>query len=110
MVIKMIKFVNDQEIKEIIANNQKPILVFGKGSNCGVCDAAEFRINNILSKKFPDLDIYYVDLDKNPLFRGQYLIFSVPTILVFENDKEFHRESRIVDFYRLEMAINAISE
>lgn len=98
----MIKDVNDLEIKEILENNNNIIMVFVKGNDCGVCQAAEFRINNIMAKKFPKLKIYYLDITENPLFRGQHLIFTIPTILIFDKDKEILRESRIINFYNIE--------
>ena len=103
----MIRYVNDIEIKKILDDNQELIMVFAKGLNCGVCQAAEFRINNILAKKYPFLKIYYINIDENPLFRGQHLIFTFPTIMLFDSGSEVHRESRIIDFYKLETAINA---
>lgn len=98
----MIKHTNDQEIQKIIEENKDLILVFGKGTNCGVCHAVEARMNATIVKDYPNLDIYYLEVDKSPNFRGQHLIFAVPTILVFDGNKEIHRESRIVDFAKLE--------
>ncbi len=106
----MIEYVNDNEIKKILEHNEELIMVFAKGLNCGVCQAAEFRINNILAKKYPNLDIYYINIDDNPLFRGQHLIFTFPTIMLFENGLEVHRESRIIDFYKLETVINTFDK
>ncbi|NLL68999.1 MAG: thioredoxin family protein [Acholeplasmataceae bacterium] len=104
----MIKYINDKELNNILNSNDKVVMVFLKGNDCGVCQAAEFRINNIMSKKFPNLDIYYLDLDDSPEFRGQHLIFTIPTILLFEGNKEIHRESRIIDFSRLERNLKII--
>lgn len=102
----MIKYVNDLEIENIIKDNKKLIMAFGKGVNCGVCHAVEHRVNNDLLKKFPNLDVYYLTIEDNPNFRGQHLIFSVPTLLLFDGDKEIHRESRIIDFSKLERVLN----
>lgn len=102
----MIKYVNDLEISDIIANNNKIILVFGKGINCGVCHSVEARVNSNLLQQFPDLDIYYITVEENPMFRGQYLIFSFPTLMIFDGNREVHRESRIIDFKRLENVLN----
>lgn len=102
----MIKNVNDLEIKNIISNNDKLIMVFGEGNNCGVCHAVKNRVNSNLLDKFPNLDIYYILVEDNPLFRGEYLIFTFPTLMLFDGNKEIHRESRIVDFNRLERILD----
>lgn len=99
--MKMMIKTNDQEIQKIIDNNEDLILVFGKGANCGVCHAVEDRINKTFKDKYPNLKIYQLEVDDSPEFRGQHLIFAVPTILVFDRTKEIHRESRIVDFNKL---------
>lgn len=106
----MIKYVKEQELETIIKENDKVIMVFIKGDDCGVCQSAEFRINEIMAKKFPNLDIYYININDNPLFRGQHLIFTIPTILLFEGSKEVHRESRIIDFSKLERNIKLLMD
>lgn len=102
----MIKYINELELENILNNNDKLIVVFGKGINCSVCHAVEARINSTYLDKFKNLDIYYLIVEENPGFRGQYLIFTFPTILLFDGSKEIHRESRIIDFNRMERLIN----
>ena len=102
----MIKYVNDKELKEVLSSNKELILVFGKGLNCSVCSAVEDRVNSTYPAKFPNLKIYYINIHENPEFRGQSLIFSVPTLMLYFEDKEVHRESRIIDFTKMENVIN----
>lgn len=102
----MIKYINQNELEKVLNNNNKLIMVFGKGLNCSVCHAVEDRINKTYPNKFKDLDIYYLTVEENANFRGQYLIFTTPTILLFDGNKEVHRESRIIDFNRMERILN----
>ena len=102
----MIKHITDQEIEQIINNNEKLILVFGKGTNCSVCHAVENRVNTDLLAKFTNLDVYYINIDENPLFRGKHLVFSVPTLMLFDSNREILRESRIINFTQLEKVLN----
>lgn len=102
----MIKYINENELTDILNNNTKLIMVFAKGINCSVCHAVEDRINKTYPNKFNELDIYYLVVEENPNFRGQHLIFSFPTILLFDRNKEIHRESRIIDFNKMERLIN----
>lgn len=102
----MIKYINEKELEKVLKNNDELIMVFGKGINCGVCHAVENRINQTYPDKYPTLKIYYLIVEENPLFRGTHLIFSVPTIMLFDGSKEIARESRIIDFRRLEKPLN----
>lgn len=106
----MIKYINEQELKEVLNTNDDLIMVFGKGINCSVCHAIENRINSTYPNKYPNLNIYYVTVEENPLFRGEHLIFTTPTIMLFHNNKEIHRESRIIDFRRMERTLDLFFE
>lgn len=92
---------NDSDILNIIENNKDLIMVFGAGLNCGVCSAVKERVKRDLMIKYPKLKIYYLTVDDSPLFRGNYLVFTFPTLILFDQNKEIRRESRIVDFYQL---------
>ncbi|HKL95339.1 MAG TPA: thioredoxin family protein [Haploplasma sp.] len=107
----MIKYQTDKTIKDIIANNEKDniIMVFGKGTNCSVCHAIEDRVNKTFPDLYPNLPIHFINIDDSPSFRGQHLIFSVPTLLIFEGSKEVHRESRIVDFNKLYKVLDLLT-
>ena len=102
----MINYTTDEKIQGIIENNEKLIMVFGKGDQCSVCNAVENRVNTQLTKKYPELEVHYVQVDDSPSFRGQHLVFAVPTLILFDGDKEIHRESQIVDFTRLERLLH----
>lgn len=106
----MIKYVTDNEIENIINENKDLIMVFGKGIDCSVCHAVENRVNNDLVKKYPNLKVYYVTVEESPIFRGQHLIFAVPTLLLFDRDKEVLRESRIIDFTKIERTLNIFND
>ena len=106
----MLYNINENDLDAVLTNNEKLIFVIGKGENCGVCHAVSDRIKITLLKKYPQLDVYNIMVNDNPLFRGKYLIFTFPTILVFDNNKEIHRESRIVDFRNLERLLSLYYE
>ena len=106
----MIDYVDEKKLEHIINKNNKLILVFIKGISCGVCHAVENRINSSYPEKFKDLDIYYATLEESPLFRGNHLVFTIPTLILFDANKEIHRESRIIDFQRLERILKLYYE
>lgn len=106
----MIKYIKDDELENVLNENDKLIMVFGKGINCSVCHAIEDRINKTYPNKYSKLDIYYLTIEESPNFRGQHLIFTAPTLILFDGKKEVHRESRIIDFSRMERLLNLYFE
>ena len=48
-------------------------------------------------------NIYIDDMDK---FRGDHLIFSVPTVLIFSEGKELLRESRYINYDKITRLID----
>lgn len=53
-------------------------------------------------KEYKSIPHYQVYLEEIPLFQGQHLVFTVPTILVFSEGKEILRESRFIDFNKIQ--------
>ncbi len=102
----MIKKVNDHEMIEILNNNKDIIMVLAMGHDCGLCHAAEFRIANVYQKRFPNINIYNIDITENPLFRGNHIVFSTPTLIIFENSREIFREAGFIKWENLDRFLN----
>jgi len=51
---------------------------------------------------YPSIPAFEIYLEDVELFQGQHLVFTVPTIIVFSNEKEILRESRFIDFSKIE--------
>lgn len=60
-------------------------------------------------KDFP-VDVFQIDSDQNKEIIGQYLVFAVPTILIFHESKEVLRESRFIDFQRIKRLLEIFYE
>lgn len=106
----MIYFENDSSIVNLINNNKEDnvIMIFVKGINCSICHAIEARVNSTFPNTYKNLNIHYIIMEENPIFRGQHLIFSTPTLLLFQGNKEIHRESRIIDFTKLNKVLELV--
>ncbi len=72
------------------------IMVVAKAHGCATCTV----IVDHLVKTIPYLDridkiqVFVDDVDQ---FRGEHVIFSVPTVLIFSEGKEILRESRFIN-------------
>lgn len=95
------------EINAVI-NSNLALIIF-KTMGCGVCNAIKDRLLT-MKPNHPDIPFYEAYIEDLPLIRGEYLIFSVPTVIVFSNGKELYRESRFVNTYKLNEFLLKIKE
>jgi len=61
-------------------------VILFKSKRCSVCKVVEEKLKGRISFET-------VDVDENPLEAGQRLVFSVPTIIVTEGEREIMRWS-----------------
>lgn len=81
------------------------VMVIAKSHTCTACKS----IQSMLEHNVPNvhqIDIYNVFIDDMDQFRGDHLIFSVPTVLIFSEGKELLRESRYINYSKIERLID----
>ncbi|MFA5006103.1 MAG: thioredoxin family protein [Candidatus Izemoplasmatales bacterium] len=76
-------------------------IVIAKGHTCPACIPVTERIAS-LAARYPAVAAYEVWIEDVPQFRGEYLIFSVPTVIVIQVGKELLRQSRYFDYEKIE--------
>ena len=92
-----------KEVTNII--NQELVMVIAKTHTCSTC----MTINDIIKqnvKYIDELPVYYIYVDDIAEFRGEYTIFSVPTVLIFNEGKELLRESKFINFAKIDRLID----
>ncbi len=99
----MIKIENYEEFKNLI--KQDIMLVIAKTKTCVVCKPISEKLIAFM-EAYPNIPVYELYLEDIEMFQGQHLVFTVPTILVFSNSQEILRESRFIDFHRIERLFN----
>jgi len=92
------------EINAIIENDEAALFYFSS-STCSVCKVLKPKVAELIQKNFPKINLYYVNIEKAPIISGQFRIFSIPTILVFIDRKEYLRKSRNIGLSELESEI-----
>ncbi|MFW5794104.1 MAG: thioredoxin family protein [Bacillota bacterium] len=90
---------NYQKFEEIIKDEL--VVVIAKTKHCNVCKPLTDKLNNFMDD-YPNIPAYQLYLEDVEIFQGQHLVFTVPTILVFSESKEILRESRYIDFKKIE--------
>lgn len=75
-------------------NTGNPILIYFSGENCSVCKVLKPKIEEEISKNFPLFDLLEVQTDIHKEITSHFTVFSIPTMLVFFDKKEFFRRGR----------------
>jgi thioredoxin-like negative regulator of GroEL len=77
------------------------VLLYFSGENCNVCHALRPKFKELFDKEFPKIQQIYLDAHENPEISAHFQVFSVPTMIVFMDGREFIREGRSVSLHQL---------
>ncbi len=77
------------------------VLLYFSGENCNVCHALRPKFKEAFNTHFPLLRQIYLDAHDNAEISAEYQVFSVPTMIVFLDGREFAREGRNVSLHQL---------
>ncbi len=77
------------------------VLLYFSGEKCNVCHALRPKFKEVFDAHFPQLKQIYLDAHENPEISANFQVFSVPTMIVFMDGKEFAREGRSVSLHQL---------
>lgn len=89
----MIQVNNLEELTTQI-NTGEPVLIYFSGENCSVCKVLKPKIEEQIEKNFPRFTLYEVKTDLHKQLTSHFTVFSIPTILVYLDGKEFFRKGR----------------
>lgn len=89
------------EIEEVI-EKQPALLFYFSAPHCNVCKVLKPKLAEMISRNFPEIKLYYVNIKDAPIVSGQFRIFSIPTILIYFEGKEYIRKSRNIGIHELE--------
>lgn len=81
------------------------VLLYFSGENCNVCYALRPKFKALFDAEFPELKQIYLDANENPEISAYFQVFSVPTMMVFMDGREFAREGRSVSLHQLEQKL-----
>ncbi len=90
------------EVRALVAR-EPAVLAYFSTPDCRVCQALRPKVGELLAREFPRMAGVYVDC--GALAAGQYRVFSVPTLIVFFEGREWLRHGRSVGLADLRQAI-----
>jgi len=91
---------NLEELQNTI-REEVGVLLYFSGENCNVCHALRPKFKEVFDTHFPQLKQIYLDAQENIEISAHYQVFSVPTMIIFMDGKEFAREGRSVSLHQL---------
>ena len=89
------------ETLQNIIQTEVGVLLYFSGEHCNVCHALRPKFGELFDAEFPQIKQIYLDAHENLEISVHFAVFSVPTIIVFLDGKEFVREGRAVSLYKL---------
>lgn len=84
---------NKERLDALVEENVAYLLYFS-APTCNVCKDLKPKIERLVAEEFPQIACYAVDAKESVDIASAHNIFSIPTILVFFDGKEFLREGR----------------
>ena len=92
---------SNDDLKERMGNSNSQLLYFSTPT-CNVCKVLKPKVLNLLKEKYPNMEFYYIDVEKHKTIAAEHTVFTIPTILVFFDGRETIRKSRYVGVKELE--------
>jgi thioredoxin-like negative regulator of GroEL len=77
------------------------VLLYFSGEDCNVCHALRPKFKEAFDREFPLVEQIYLDAHQNPEISVEFQVFSVPTMILFLDGREFAREGRSVSIHQL---------
>lgn len=90
----MIRLISSLEEFSNKSTNLPGVVFYFSHKKCNVCKALKPKIYDLLKSDFPKMEMFYCDTKLSPEIAGQNFIFTVPTIQVYSDGKEFVRKIR----------------
>ena len=84
-----------EELQSTI-NKEIGVLLYFSGESCNVCHALRPKFKELFDKEFPKVKQIYLDAQEHSEISAHFQVFSLPTMIVFLDAKEFVREGRSV--------------
>jgi len=84
---------NLEDIQRVIQQTPAVLLYFSSPT-CNVCHALKPKLFSALKENFEKIEILCIDVLQEVEVAAQFSVFSLPTIILFLDGKEFIRKSR----------------
>ena len=94
-----------EQLNEQIKSNDA-LLIYFSGTSCGVCKVLKPKIKKKFTEYYPKIKQIEINIDDNIELARQFNIYSMPSILVYFEGKEFFRKERNISVDVLVYEVN----
>ena len=108
MSIESAILIQAKENLEQLMSEEETFILYFSSKDCNVCQAVFPKLMNLV-EVYP-FKVAKINIDEQREIAGQSLVFTVPTVLIFNDGREILRESRFIDFEKVERTLNLLNE
>ncbi|GAP11560.1 thioredoxin [Bellilinea caldifistulae] len=101
MRMKEIETISEEEFEQRVLGTEKPVLVEFGAVWCGPCKRLEPELARLSQEWGDRLEILSVDVDEASDLAMQFMVLSVPTLILFQNGEAVKRMSGFQPLQRL---------
>ena len=84
---------SEQDFDALVAGSTLPVLVVLGATWCGPCRAVAPQLETLAANRAGHLVIAKVDSDALPGLSARYAVKSIPTLILFRDGKQVHRQA-----------------
>ncbi|GAB4224284.1 MAG: hypothetical protein Kow009_15990 [Spirochaetales bacterium] len=103
--MRYVEFLNDLE-DEI--HSHRPVLAFFYREESELCRVLYKRVARV-ARKYSGVSSFVVDLERHPTAAGEFLAYSVPTLILFYRGKPVYMRREDIDLPELEQRLQQLS-
>ena len=104
----MPKELNSQNIEQIIANNERPLVIDVYTDSCPNCKALKPIFEATAQANEAKIDFFYLNAKENIQVAKKYKILGVPTLLFFTHGKLVDKKAGVISQEKIEKRINKL--
>lgn len=75
-------------------NTHDAVMLYFSAPTCNVCQALKPKLVEAITSEFPIFVIESIDISETPEIASHFTVFTIPTVLIFFQGREFLRKSR----------------
>ena len=99
--------IQEYEVLEKAIQGKDLVFLYVSQPQCSVCKSLLPKVDELL-EDYPKIASYYIDTLQVPIAAGQLSVFSIPTVILFAQGKEYFRLVRTFGLREIDEKIRKV--